>query len=195
MGARGSEQLLNGHDRDCCIHCVCLHRVGARGRARWIQGACTWKFARAHVENLVGRRPAILHALSKAAAENTTSKLTVPALAMISSEPNLPLEKVRILLAEDNSMNQKVALAQLQKLRYKANAVANELEVIEAMQHISYDIILMDCQMPEMDGYQATQALRERERSLENPCPWHAPVYIIAMTASAMQANGKSALL
>ena len=136
----------------------------------------------------------IINALSKAAAENTTSKLTVPALAMISSEPSLPLEKVRILLAEDNSMNQKVALAQLQKLRYKANAVANGLEVIEAMQHISYDIILMDCQMPEMDGYQATQALRERERSLENPCPWHAPVYIIAMTVNAMQGEREKCL-
>jgi two-component system sensor histidine kinase/response regulator len=113
--------------------------------------------------------------------------LSAPASAVISSEPSLPLENVRILLAEDNSVNQKVALAQLQKLRYKANAVANGLEVLEAMQQISYDIILMDCQMPEMDGYEATQALRQREQSLEAPCAWQAPVYIIAMTANAMQ--------
>ena len=117
----------------------------------------------------------------------TAFELTVPASAVISSEPSLPLDKVHILLAEDNTVNQKVALAQLQKLRYKANAVANGLEVLEAMQQISYDIILMDCQIPEMDGYETTQALRQREQNLENACPWHAPVYIIAMTANAMQ--------
>ena len=128
----------------------------------------------------------MIDVLSKDVAETATFKLTVPTLAMISSEPSPPLEKVRILLAEDNSVNQKVALAQLKKLRCKANAVANGIEVLEAMQRISYDIILMDCNMPEMDGYEATQALREREKSLDNPCPWHAPVYIIAMTANAM---------
>ena len=132
--------------------------------------------------------------LSKDVAENATFKLTVPTLAMISSEPSPPLEKVRILLAEDNSVNQKVALAQLKKFRCKANAVANGIEVLEAMQRISYDIILMDCQMPEMDGYEATQALREREKSLDNPCPWHAPVYIIAMTANAMQGEREKCL-
>jgi two-component system sensor histidine kinase/response regulator len=124
----------------------------------------------------------MINAMGKAVAETTTF-----ALAVTSSEPSLPLEKVRILLAEDNSVNQKVALAQLQKLRYKANAVANGMEVLEAMQQISYDIILMDCQMPEMDGYEATQALRHWEQSIKNPCPWHAPVYIIAMTANAMR--------
>jgi two-component system sensor histidine kinase/response regulator len=116
--------------------------------------------------------------------------LSAPASAVISSEPSLPLENVRILLAEDNSVNQKVALAQLQKLRYKANAVANGLEVLEAMQQISYDIIFMDCQMPEMDGYQATQALRQREQSLEGL----KPVYIIAMTANAMQGEREKCL-
>jgi two-component system, sensor histidine kinase and response regulator len=129
----------------------------------------------------------MINAMSKAVDPNTAFELTVPASAVISSEPSLPLDKVHILLAEDNTVNQKVALAQLQKLRYKANAVANGLEVLEAMQQISYDIILMDCQMPEMDGYETTQALRQREQNLENACPWHAPVYIIAMTANAMQ--------
>jgi two-component system, sensor histidine kinase and response regulator len=136
----------------------------------------------------------MIDALSKDAAENATSKLTVPALATISSEPSPSLKKVRILLAEDNSVNQKVALAQLNKLRYKANAVANGLEVLEAMKGISYDIILMDCQMPEMDGYEATKVLREREQNLENACPWHAPVYIIAMTANAMQGEREKCL-
>jgi two-component system sensor histidine kinase/response regulator len=129
----------------------------------------------------------MIRAMFNAMAETITLKLTGPDSAVISSEPGLPLENVRILLAEDNCVNQKVALAQLQKLRYKANAVANGLEVLEAMRQISYDIILMDCQMPEMDGYEATQALRQREQSLEVPCAWKAPVYIIAMTANAMQ--------
>jgi two-component system sensor histidine kinase/response regulator len=132
--------------------------------------------------------------LSKAVGENATFKLTAAALAIISSEPSPPLENVRILLAEDNTVNQKVALAQLKKLRCKANAVANGIEVLEAMQRISYDIILMDCQMPEMDGYEATKALREREQSLDSPCPWHAPVYIIAMTANAMQGEREKCL-
>jgi two-component system, sensor histidine kinase and response regulator len=136
----------------------------------------------------------MINALSKAATENTTFKLTVPALAMISPEPSLPLEKVRILLAEDNSVNQRVALAQLQKLRYKANAVANGLEVLEAMQQISYDIILMDCQMPEMDGYEATQALRQRENRSDSPCPWKSPVHIIALTAHAMEGDREKCL-
>ena len=136
----------------------------------------------------------MINVMGKAVTESTAFECTLPASAVISSEPSLPFEKVRILLAEDNSVNQKVALAQLQKLRYKANAVANGLEVLEAMQQISYDIILMDCQMPEMDGYEATQALRQREQNLENPCPWQVPVYIIAMTANAMQGEREKCL-
>jgi two-component system sensor histidine kinase/response regulator len=136
----------------------------------------------------------MIRVMGKAVAANSTFKFTVPVSAMISSDPSVPFDKVRILLAEDNIINQQIALAQLQKLRYKANAVANGLEVIEAMQHISYDIILMDCQMPEMDGYKATQALRQREQNLENPCPWHVPVYIIAMTANAMQGEREKCL-
>jgi two-component system sensor histidine kinase/response regulator len=72
--------------------------------------------------------------------------------------------------------------------------VANGLEVLEAMHQISYDIILMDCQMPEMDGYQATLALRQWEQSLAKPCPWRAPVYIIALTANAMQGEREKCL-
>jgi two-component system sensor histidine kinase/response regulator len=114
--------------------------------------------------------------------------------APISSEPNPNVKNVRILLAEDNSINQKVALAQLKKLNYTANAVADGLEVLQSLEQISYGIILMDCQMPEMDGYQATRAIRKREQSLEQPCPWKSPVYIIAMTANAMQGDREKCL-
>ena len=136
----------------------------------------------------------MINALSKATAENDHVQSDRACLRhdFLGAQPSA--REVRILLAEDNSVNQKVAMAQLQKLRYKANAVANGLEVLEAMQQISYDIILMDCQMPEMDGYEATQALRQREQSLKSPCPWHAPVYIIAMTANAMQGEREKCL-
>jgi len=72
--------------------------------------------------------------------------------------------------------------------------VANGLEVLEALKRISYDIILMDCHMPEMDGYGATQAIRKSERSRNEGCTWKSPLHIIALTADAMEANAEKCL-
>jgi CheY-like chemotaxis protein/HPt (histidine-containing phosphotransfer) domain-containing protein len=74
-------------------------------------------------------------------------------------------QRVRILLAEDNITNQLVVKAMLKKLGYRADVVANGREVLTALQIIPYDLVLMDCQMPEMDGFAATRAIRKADLS------------------------------
>ena len=97
----------------------------------------------------------------------------------------LPL---RILLAEDNTVNQKLALLLLQRMSYRADIAANGLEVLEALQRQSYDMILMDVQMPEMDGLEATRAIHESW-----PTEQQRP-RIVAMTANAMQDDREECL-
>ena len=109
----------------------------------------------------------------------------------VATSPTPQGERPRILLAEDNIVNQKVVLGQLQRLGYAADIVANGLEVLAALQRLSYDIILMDCHMPKLDGYEATQAIRKREESLDQSGLHKSPIHIIAITANAMQGDAE----
>ena len=97
----------------------------------------------------------------------------------------LPIACLRILIAEDNPVNQVVARGLLRKLGYDADVVVDGSEVLPALRALRYDVILMDCQMPGMDGYETAQAIREFERQRAAPFSG-SPIQIIAMTAHAM---------
>lgn len=96
---------------------------------------------------------------------------------------------LRILLAEDSSVSQKVAVKMLERIGYRADVAANGYEVLQSLQRISYDVVFMDCQMPEMDGYEATRRLRDCEQREGKK-----RVYVIAMTAHAMQGDQEECL-
>ena len=99
-----------------------------------------------------------------------------------SAQPHTAAARRSILVADDNEVNQLLVLSHLRKLGYAAMAVANGHEVLAAVREQRFDAILMDCQMPEMDGYDATRAIRDQERSTLIE---HTP--IVALTANAMR--------
>ncbi|PPS41426.1 PAS domain S-box protein [Chroococcidiopsis sp. TS-821] len=120
-------------------------------------------------------------------ANNTITCLQSPTSAL----PHNSKPKLKILLAEDNLVNQKVALKQLQSLGYTADVAANGQEVLELLEKIPYDLILMDCQMPILDGIAATLEIRRWEKS--RLASQRQPI-IIAMTANAMQEDRQKCL-
>lgn len=98
------------------------------------------------------------------------------------------MQSLKILLAEDNLVNQKVAVAQLRKLGLRAVTVSNCLEAVEEVRRNNYSLVFMDCQMPEMDGFEATQAIRNLEKKTGGQIP------IIGLTAHAMEGDRERCL-
>jgi CheY-like chemotaxis protein len=101
------------------------------------------------------------------------AKITGP-LGLAPLSDKVPL---RILMAEDNHINQKVGLALLSRLGYRADVAGNGLEAVESVLRQTYDLVLLDIQMPEMDGIEACQAIRKK---LGDRCPM-----LVALTANA----------
>ena len=106
---------------------------------------------------------------------------------IFQGEPAQPIFRARVLIVEDNAVNQMVAARLLEKLGCRVDVAANGQEAVEMVGLLPYDAIFMDCQMPEMDGFEATQEIRRREGA-----GVHRP--IIAMTANAMQGDRERCL-
>ena len=162
---------------------VMLASMGARGDARRFQeiGFSGYTVKPVRHEELKG-------VLSQALAE--TDAFQQPIATRHTAREALPDFahcKARILLAEDNITNQQVALGMLKKLGLSADAVADGREAVEALKNLPYDLVLMDVQMPEMDGLTATREIRNSKFETRN-------VPIIAMTAHAMEGDKERCL-
>jgi signal transduction histidine kinase/DNA-binding response OmpR family regulator/HPt (histidine-containing phosphotransfer) domain-containing protein len=130
------------------------------------------------------RRAELMEMINEALGLTETRTATAPSRRQVQSCSN-PL---RLLLAEDNPVNQKLAIRLLEKRGHSVRVVGNGREALAEIAETAFDAVLMDVQMPEMDGIEATKALRERERETDR----HTPV--IAMTAHAMMGDRQRCL-
>jgi CheY-like chemotaxis protein len=128
----------------------------------------------------------VISGVKPAARKAPTSSKLDPSLA-----ERLPL---RMLLCDDNVINQKVAMRVLQQMGYKPDLAANGIEALAALDRQSYDLILMDVQMPEMDGLEATRQIRERQKNRTRFPNYKSPIIIVAMTANAMAGDREKCL-
>ncbi len=171
----------------CATHLVLLTSVGQRGDAKAAQDAGLDAYLTKPIRQslvfeclglVLGNVPGPAGTVDQQSASIITQHTV--AEAMMQSRP-------LVLVVEDNPVNQKVAANMLENLGYRVNVAANGREAVDSLARIPYALVFMDCQMPEMDGIEATRVIRRREESLRQAGinPPHLP--IIAMTANAMQ--------
>ena len=96
-----------------------------------------------------------------------------------NTSPDGARKRVRILVADDQAVNRKLTMRQLERLGFTVDMAENGREVLEKMSHTAYDLVFMDCHMPEMDGFAATEEIRRREKNGKR-------TPIIALTASVV---------
>jgi two-component system sensor histidine kinase/response regulator len=128
---------------------------------------------------LTGSRPLPRTSVDASTADPATAS---PATVVPATAAPATVGAATVLLVEDNVVNQKVFMAMLASIGYRADVAVNGFEALEALDRKNYEAVFMDCQMPEMDGYQTTEKLREREGSSRH-------TNVIAVTASAMVAD------
>jgi PAS domain S-box-containing protein len=167
-------------------HLVMLTSVGARGDARRFQESGFAAYASKPI-----RQEELYAMLSLALAERTETAGTAIVTRHTARETRDQFadRKARILLAEDNLVNRQVILGILKKMGLYADAVANGAEALKALQTQPYDLVLMDVQMPELDGIEATRLIRQPQSTTLNP-----RIPIIALTANAMRGDRESFL-
>jgi PAS domain S-box-containing protein len=168
------------------IRMVMLNSLGTRGDARQFtkMGFSGYLTKPAQHQELQGVLSLALAQEKCSAIQPIATRHTAREALKLTVDSN-----VHILLAEDNIINQQVALGILEKLGLQAHAVANGLEAVQALESFCYDLVLMDVQMPEMDGLEATRRIRSPQSSA---CSHDVP--IIAMTALAMAGDKEACL-
>ena len=144
--------------------------------------------ARAHGFVAVVRKPIRQNVLH----DTLVAALAGPSANGVPAAPEAVLsrsaDRVLVLVAEDNPVNRRLALQQLKKLGFRADAVTDGREAIDAVAHGKYDLVLMDCQMPEVDGFEATREIRRNEALRGGHVP------IIAMTANGLDGDRQACL-
>ncbi|MEA2785013.1 MAG: two-component system, sensor histidine kinase and response regulator [Candidatus Eremiobacteraeota bacterium] len=144
--------------------------------------------ARAHGFVAVVRKPIRQNALHDTLLAALGDPSAPPDVSANGALPARSAERVLVLVAEDNPVNRRLALQQLKKLGFRADAVTDGREAIDAVAHGHYDLVLMDCQMPEVDGFEATREIRRDESTRGGHVP------IIAMTANTLEGDRQACL-
>lgn len=165
---------------------VMLTSLGARGDAKRLQEI---GFAAYVVKPVRHEELKVVLSQALASGEEGAPKVMLTRHTAREALPVFTPLKARILLAEDNITNQQVALGILKKLGLSADVVANGLEALKSLKTLPYDLVLMDVQMPEMDGLEATRHIRNPQYNIPNR-----NLPIIAMTANAMHGDMQKCL-
>jgi len=141
-------------------------------------------------------KPAQLHEVLARAMSDTKllAKKSAPAAAVPAEASLAERMPLKVLVVDDNGLNQKVAQRLVQQTGYKSEVAANGKLALEALDREPFDLIFMDVQMPEMDGMEATRAIRERQKDPAKFPNYKNQIVIIAMTANAMQGDREKCL-
>jgi PAS domain S-box-containing protein len=180
MDGKTLGQKIKADPALCDTRLVMLTSVGNRGESAKLQeiGFAAYLIKPIKISHLYD---CLVTVLGVSAAEARDSTRPIITRHTLQEEKK---RRIRILVAEDNVVNQKVALRILEKLGYRADTVANGQEAVTALETIPYDLVLMDVQMPDMNGYEATRNIRDpRSGVLRHDIP------IIAMTAHALKGD------
>ena len=183
MGGAALARVIKSDETLKGIRLVLLTSLGQRGDARRME-----EIGFAGYLTKPARHSEIIDCLSAVLAD---TDVVQPAQPIITRHTIRELRRgvVRILLAEDNITNQQVALGILRKLGLRSDAVANGAEAVKALENLPYDLVLMDVQMPEMDGLEATRQIRNPQSAVRNH-----QIPIIAMTAHALKGDRERCL-